>query len=72
MTAAARMRTYRSRRKGGIEVLPVPANVVDLTETLIAGGFLARSKADDRAALIEATAKFLEAATVADVYPRDA
>lgn len=70
MSAADRMRRYRARRSNGQIPITVDVDEVSLAETLIAGGFLSRSKADDRQALREAAERFLASAVAADFFPK--
>lgn len=70
--AAERMRRLRARRASGTIVLPVPVDEIDHVEKLVACGFLARSKAEDRDEVAKATARLLRAVEAVDLQERDA
>ena len=58
-SAAARQRAHRARQREGKIMLMIEANEVDLTEALLAGGFLDPAHAEDRARIEAATERML-------------
>jgi hypothetical protein len=60
ITAAAKQRAYRDRRRSGRVVLRIEIDEVALVETLIAAGYLPREQDDDRAAVQAALTSMLE------------
>lgn len=65
---AARQRRYRERVAEGLAVLRVVVDLVNISETLIASGFLPASAVDDRKAIERALARFLAEAEAADIF----
>lgn len=69
MTAAARNRAYRSRRKAGLVVLRVSAPDT-LALTLIEGGLLARCDEENKSAVERAVEQLLANLAAVDLYSR--
>ena len=60
MTAAARMRAYRERRAAGLTVFRIEVKFEQLSEALLARGFLKDWDADDRAEVEVALQRMIE------------